>query len=209
MASSRARSLGYGSLGGAPFDDDDNRAFGSSSHSSGGGGPSTSTLEEGNRKQQWPWLRIGIASIAVVATLGLLSASRLASYPGDASSSTANTLVDPSAAANREPNLAETSAAAAASGSGGDGAPEVSGTAAAAAEEAGGDAGGLSFTAANEYTRRGDVVGLGYPWLQVHTAVALQFFCCCSSHYDKMRCTYLSSTSTTAALVFSTKYLRV
>ncbi|CAM9893269.1 unnamed protein product [Pylaiella littoralis] len=150
----------YGSLGGEHFGDD-SRALGSSSSSSSGGPHFL-----GGRKQEWPWLRIGIASIAVVATLGLLSASRLASYTSDATRTASTyTLVDSSAGTTGTPNLATV---------GGD-APGVSGTrtkkegsegGGAAGAAQGGDAGGPLFVAENEYTRRGDVVGLGYPWLQ-------------------------------------------
>lgn len=171
MASSRgARGLGYGSVGGAPFGDDD-RVL-------GGGGAGGLSAVESRRQQQWPWLRVGIASIAVVATLGLLSASRLASYPSVSSTagSTAYTSVDSSSAAAA--NLAENTATAA---GGREDAPAVSGTATASASSGpGGDAQELSFVAENEYTRRGDVIGLGYPWLQV-----------CSLPYYTSLCTTL------------------
>lgn len=117
--SSRARWLSYGSLGGSLLGDAEYRAT-----------TSDPTRLEARQKQHWSWLRVGIASIAAVAGLGLLSASRLTS----SSSSSAFAEVD---------------------------APQVMGTTGSQGEE------DLTFVASNEYTRRGDVVGRGYPWLQV------------------------------------------
>lgn len=117
------------------------------------------------QQPRWSWLRVGIASVAAVATLGFLSASRLVSTPSPAAGG--NHLIDPSAA-NQE--LAQTAA-------GRGNSPHVSNK-----PVSSGAAGGtgsasllteqeqqeeLSFVARNDYTRRGDVVGRGYPWLEV------------------------------------------
>lgn len=140
MAGSRARGLGYGSVGGSP-QGDDYRA-----HNSG----LTPAAESRQQQQHRSWLRVGIASIAVVASIGLLSASRWTH-----SASSASGLGDETLA-----------------GTGGKGdAPQVGvGTTAGASAVGSEGEKELSFVASNEYTRRGDVVGLGYPWLQVYTS---------------------------------------
>lgn len=147
--SSRARGPGYGSLA-PPSGDIDN-----SNNSSSGGNSSSHHASEG-RRQSRPWLRLCIASVAVVAALGLLRSSA----PTNSASPGGNHLIDPSAGSNlaedtayRVADAPQVSAETSAAGAGGAGAPSEE-------EE-------LSFVAWNDYTRRGDVVGLGYPWLQV------------------------------------------
>lgn len=137
--SSRARGLGYGTLGGSPP----------------GEASRAHTPEQGGQQQHRSWLRVGIASIAVVASFGLLSASRFTQSP-----SSSYGLGDQAGADNQ-----------ALAGAAKADAPQVTGTPGASA--AGSDEGeeGLSFVASNEYTRRGDVVGRGYPWLQVCDAM--------------------------------------
>lgn len=132
MAGSRARGLGYGSLGGSPLREESRAP--------------TSAPPEGRQQPHWSWLRVGIASIAVIASLGLLSASRLTSSSSALDSTATN-----------NPALAEGTAK-------GD-PPQVVGTGASAVGSGGED--DLTFVASNEYTRRGDIVGRGYPWLQV------------------------------------------
>lgn len=148
MAGNRARGSGYGSVGGAPGEE--YRAEGDIPSSSG---PSS-------RRQQWPWVRLGIVSIAVAASVGLLSASRLSSYTAPIAG---DHLIDPASGGGSQ-NLAQNTVATAATSD--EDEPHVSGSTTAAA---GGDSGEdkLSFIASNEYTRRGDIIGLGYPWLQV------------------------------------------
>lgn len=138
-SSSRAHGLGYGSLGQPPLGDDDSGNNSSGSHP--------------GRRQSWPWLRVCIASVAVVAALGLLRSS---SPTSSAAPPGGNHLIDPSA----ESNLAQDTAYRVDT-------PRVSGDTSAAAAAAGAGEEELAFVASNEYTRRGDVVGLGYPWLEV------------------------------------------
>lgn len=146
-SSSRARGSGYGSLGGSRLGD---------GNSSSGGGTGKSTAE-GSRHQRRPWLRACIASVAVVAALGLLRASRPVSR-----APTGDHLTDPSAGSFVAEGAEEA-----------DDAPHASAftpaveraSERAAAPDAGEER--FSFVASNEYTRRGDIVGLGYPWLQV------------------------------------------
>lgn len=144
MAGNRTRGSGYGSVGAA------GEEYRAGADLPGSSGPSS-------RQQQRPWLRLGVAAVAVVASVGLLSASRLPSFTAPAAG---DQLIDPASGGGSQ-NLAQDAATTAASD-----APHVSGGTTGAV---GGDSGEeeLSFIASNEYTRRGDIIGLGYPWLQV------------------------------------------
>ncbi len=138
MANNRPnRGLGYGALEGSPLNPD-----------RGPSGPPTPET----RKRQWPWLRVGIASVAVVASLGLLSASRF----------TGSTSVE-SLTADNNPAAEQLSASGSAEGT-----PRVSGKTGQAAEAPSGSGDEeITFVASNEYTRRGDTIGRGYSWLEV------------------------------------------
>eukprot|EP00752_Nemacystus_decipiens_P012221 g10835.t1 len=138
--SGRARGIGYGALGGSspPGEEATNRA------------PTPAEVRQ--QQQHGSWLRVGIASIAVVASLGLLSASRFVSQSPSSSYGLGN-----QAAADDQ--------AVAGTATKGD-APQVTGTPGASAVGSSDGEEHLSFVASNEYTRRGDVIGRGYPWLQ-------------------------------------------
>eukprot|EP00903_Cladosiphon_okamuranus_P011690 g10995.t1 len=135
MAGNRARGLGYGSLPGPPIEDE---------HLAHTGGPTPSEVRQ---QQHGSWLRVGIASIAVVASLGLLSASRFTASPGGSFGLEAGISNEAAGAAYGD-------------------APQFTETPGASVVGSEGDEDLLSFVASNEYTRRGDVVGRGYPWLQ-------------------------------------------
>jgi len=106
-----------------------------------------------DRKRQWPWLRVGIASVAVVASLGLLGASR---YTG-------STLVE-----SAKDNTPSAAGQLGTSGSA-QGTPRVAGKTGQAQEApvVGSGEEEITFVASNEYTRRGDTIGRGYKWLEV------------------------------------------
>lgn len=137
MAGNRARGLGYGSVGGTGLQDENRAGYTS--------GPNPS---EARQQQHGSWLRVGIASIAVVASLGLLSASRITNSPSSSFGLDPGTSNEAGAAAYGDP-------------------PQFTGTPGASAVGSEGEKDHLSFVASNEYTRRGDVIGRGYPWLQV------------------------------------------